>query len=129
MATRVAIFGSASCTGWAFAFEADDNLYNLMKLHARVFNSSDSWHSRNCDGSVELFESVQLALEHQNKAYADCGCEPVSSLDDLFEFYNQDGEGRHIDAAYVMHMLLSDPMSQEWLVRPDSDWFEENSVS
>ena len=104
---RVAIFTSACCTGWAFAYEADDQVQAMIHKHAAHYNSDDEWNRRNMDGTVRIYDTEDEAA---NKETGD------TSIDVMLSVFADDGDGRRVDAAWVVHMLLSDPMDYEsWL--------------
>lgn len=107
---RVAIFTSACCTGWCYSYEADDATQAMIKQHAEVYNSTEEWQKRNGDGNVTVYDSVEAAIEAHNEDEDD----DVSSLKDLHGHYTDDGDGRTVNAAWIVHMLLSDPMADDW---------------
>lgn len=111
---RVMVFGSACCTGWAFSYEASDEMQAMIRRHAETYNSTEAWHKRNCDGTVYVFDSVDEAL---SKIEEEMGLEDASfeNLAEMFDFFKEDGEGREVNAAWIVHMLLSDAMADEWM--------------
>jgi hypothetical protein len=115
MKKRMAIFTSACCTGWAYSYNADDRLQGMIRKHAERFNSQESWQKRNCDGSVELYDSVEQAIEKLTDRFEAEDVEQIKTEKQLFDFFRQDGDGDFLDAAWVVHMLLSDPLSEEWM--------------
>jgi hypothetical protein len=130
---RMAIFTSACCTGWAFSYNADNALQQMIRKHADQYNSAESSDKRNGDGSVEIYDNVEQAIESLTKK--DSGrhhraftswhqvdgrfmpyyLTPIETEEQMFEFFRQDGEGGEIDAAWVVHMLLSDPTADDWM--------------
>lgn len=113
---RVAIFGSACCAGWCFAYDADDTTQAMIKKHAQAYNAVEQWQKRNCDGSVTIYDSVENALLAYNEE-RDEASDPdnmANDLQGLLDFYADDGEGRLVDAAWIVHMLLTDPTQEGW---------------
>lgn len=103
MKQRIIIFESACCTGWAFTYEADDDLQAMIVRHVDSYNSSEQWLKRNHDGGVSTYDSIEeVDLLNDDE-------EKFSTIEELFEYFKGDGEGRHVDAAWVVNMLLSDP--------------------
>ena len=112
---RVAIFGSASCTGWAFSYVADDALQNMIRKHAERYNSPESWAKRNSDGSVAIYDSVEQAVDGMGAEFDPEDVEDIEAEEELLAFYREDGSGAAVDAAWVVHLLLSDPLADDWL--------------
>ena len=117
---RVIVFGSACCTGWVFGYEADDATHTMIKKHVETYNSAEAWSKRNCDGTAYIYDSVEDALINGAKDRGvlgddDCDHRGFQSLQDMYEFFQQDGEGRDTTAAWVVHMLLSDATSEDWM--------------
>lgn len=104
---RVAIFTSACCTGWCYGYKADSDMQAMIKEHAEKYNSTNEWQKRNEDGSVTIYDSEKAAI----KAHGEDG---VKVLEDLYNYYLDDGDGRTVNAAWIVHMLLSDPMADDW---------------
>lgn len=111
---RVTIFGSACCIGWCFLYDADDAVQAMIAKHAEEYNSVEKWQARHSDGSVKIFDCPAAAIAYHNE-----GCDEdedkVSTIDDLLAVYTKDGDGRSVDAAWIVHILLSDATSSEWL--------------
>lgn len=115
MTKRVIVFRFACCTGLAYSYEADDRTQQMIRKHAENYNSAaTAIEKRNGDGSVFVYDSVDTALVNVSN---DAGfSESFSSLDELFEFCASDGDGMHVDAAWVVHLLLYDGMADDWSV-------------
>lgn len=108
---RVAIFTSACCTGFCYGYEADTATQAMIKEHAEKYNSTEEWQKRNEDGNVTIHDSVKAAIEAHTEAYGEEGVEVV---EDLYDHYQDDGDGRTVNAAWIVHILLSDPMADDW---------------
>lgn len=110
---RVVIFTAACTSGWAFAYDADDQVQAMIKRHADKYNNLESWKYRHCDGSVTIHDTVEEAI----KAHDDVIEEEVHDLDGLLSWYkeNEDGCGRHVDAAWIVHLLLVDSRLSDWM--------------
>jgi len=79
----------------------------MVKKHAQAYN---------CDGSVTIHDSVEAAVADHNKD-RDEASDPDNKANDLqglLDFYADDGEGRLVDAAWIVHMLLTDPTQEGW---------------
>ena len=112
---RVAIFTSACCTGWCYSYEADDATQSMIKQHADKFNNVKEWQNRNCDGGVTIYDSVEAAIETHNEDHGGSDEEDrIETESDLHEFYMGDGDGRTVNAAWIVHMLLTDATIPEW---------------
>ncbi len=112
---RVAIFGSACTTGWAFAYDADEETQRRISELAEKYNSMESWQSRNNDGSVTIYDSVEDTIATHNTEQPEC---PASDLQDIFNFYigdAGDGCGAVVPASEIERMLIEDPMNEGWL--------------
>ena len=113
---RIAIFGSACCTGWCYAYDANDAIQTMIHKHAQAYNTTEQWQKRHCDGSVKIYDSVEVALSDHNKQRdeADDSDNKTNDLQGLFDFYVYDGDGRLVDAAWIVHMLLTDATQAGW---------------
>jgi hypothetical protein len=118
---RVVIFGSASCDGWAFSYEADDKIQRMIHRHVERYNSPEENANRNYDGSAAAYDSVQEALDNFGEDFGfdtdNERIQAITSIEELLRYYREDcfGGGLIVDAAWVVHMLLSDATAEGWL--------------
>ena len=113
---RVAIFGSACCSGWCYAYDTDDTTQAMIHKHAQAYNTTEQWQKRGCDGSVKIYDSVEAALADHNKerGKASDPDNKANDLQGLFDFYTCDGDGGLVDTAWIVHMLLTDATQAGW---------------
>lgn len=55
--------------------------------------------------------NLKAAIEAHNEAYGEV---VVEDVEDLYDHYRDDGDGKSVNAAWIVHMLLSDPMADDW---------------
>jgi hypothetical protein len=101
----VAIFTSASCCGWAFAFDATPQEAAALQPLVEDYNSMARWQKRNCDGSAEVNELSVAVARHADAWESE---EPVTDEKSLLAFFESDGQGRPATRDEVERFLLSD---------------------
>lgn len=116
MKKRLAIFRSACCVGWAYAYEANDRTQQMIRKHSESYNSARSWGKRNCDGNVLIYDDAFEALAKVPEDAGLCDEESFPSLDSLLSFFGSDGDGMEVDAAWIVHLLLYDALADDWSV-------------
>lgn len=112
---RIALFTSASCTGWCYTYEANDAIQAHLRNLADEYDSQEKWQERNCDGSVELYDDLPTALASIKQGFPDCD---ATTADELLAFFLEsgDGQGCSTTADEIERMLTTDPLDPDWSV-------------
>ncbi len=103
---RVLIITTAACTGFCFAYDADEMTQSTMHIAESIYNSDASYTARGSDGTAMVYDSVEEAINAHNNTYDEDS--KVTSLEDLYDFYREDGDGYLMDTAWLESMLSDD---------------------
>lgn len=100
----VAVFTTASCTGFAYSFSAMKKQRENLEPLIGQYNSLLQWTQRNCDGSVSV-DRLDRAIERHNRDYKDDVEFHVNNEAEFLEYFENDGEGRRTTLVEVKKLL------------------------